>query len=284
MKVWTVDAFANQIFSGNPAAVIPVEEFPLDEVCQKIAAEFNLSETAFVKPIGGSRFHLRWFTPKVEIKLCGHATLATAHVIFQEHLTTGELIEFDSLSGILKVRKSGDKLTLDFPLQSTGAVLERQAIQQMIGTEVKNVVQACDDIIVELPNENEVRKLDIPASSWAQLECRGVIVTAKGSGDYDFVSRFFAPRVGVDEDPVTGSAHCKLAHYWKEKLGKNQFTACQASRRGGVIEINVVSDRVLLTGSAVTVIRGDLQISSQEIGLPPGIITPTLFSHYVDSE
>jgi PhzF family phenazine biosynthesis protein len=258
MKVWTVDAFASEIFSGNPAAVVPVKEFPPDEVCQKIAAEFNLSETAFVKPIEGSRFRIRWFTPKVEVKLCGHATLATAHIIFQEGLTRGELVEFDSLSGTLKVRKNGDKLTLDFPLQNTGPALERQAVQQLIGTEVKNVVQAYDDIIIELYDENKVRNLNIPTSCWAQFECRGVIVTAKGSGEYDFVSRFFAPSVGVDEDPVTGSAHCKLAHYWKEKLEKNQFTAYQASRRGGVIEINVESDRVLLTGRAVTVFRGDL--------------------------
>jgi len=260
LKVWTVDAFAEQLFQGNPAAVIPVQHFPSDHLCLKIAAEFNLSETAFVECQNG-KYHIRWFTPATEVKLCGHATLAAAHILFQEKLVEGNQVEFQSLSGPLRVLKSsGELLTLDFPLQPTGPVLDIAPFQKLIGLTVVNVVQANDDVIIELADHHAVRGINVPASDWAQFEARGIIVTARGEGPYDFVSRFFAPRVGINEDPVTGSAHCKLAHYWKLKLGKEKFKAYQASKRGGVLEVEVSSDRVLISGKAITVITGSLRL------------------------
>jgi PhzF family phenazine biosynthesis protein len=260
MKVWTVDAFAETVFTGNPAAVIPVERFPSDELCQKIAAEMNLSETAFVECKSERPFHIRWFTPKVEVKLCGHATLAAAHILFQEKLVKSDQIELESLSGALKVKKNGVKLTLDFPLQKTGPALDHQQFEGIFESKIISVVQAYDDVIVELKNESAVRELNVSPGALSHFNCRGIIVTAKGDGKYDFVSRFFAPAVGVDEDPVTGSAHCKLAHYWGQKLGKNSFLAYQASQRGGVLEVEISGDRVLLSGKAITVLKGTLAI------------------------
>jgi PhzF family phenazine biosynthesis protein len=260
MKVWIVDAFAEKAFSGNPAAVIPVEQFPSDELCLKIAAEINLSETAFVKHIEGENFHIRWFTPKIEVKLCGHATLASAHILF--HQKHEEKIIFQSLSGPLIVNKSeNNMIILDFPLQKIGQNLDSAPFQKIIQKPIISVVKAFDDIIVELENEQIVRELNIsPALFLEFTDCRAVIVTAKGQDKYDFVSRVFAPKVGIDEDPVTGSAHCKLAHYWEIKLGESAFTAYQASKRGGNLYIQVKGERVLISGSAVTVMEGNLFI------------------------
>ena len=169
-------------------------------------------------------------------------------------------LEFQSLSGPLRVQRNECKLTLDFPLQATGPVLRNEQFQKIIGSNLISVVQAYDDLIIELVDEDAVRKLNISPSVWSQFDCRGVIITAKGRKTYDFISRFFAPRVGVDEDPVTGSAHCKLAHYWSKKLGKNKFLAYQASKRGGILEIEVVENRVFLSGKAITVLKGSLAI------------------------
>lgn len=257
MKIWTVDAFADKIFSGNPAAVIPVGQFPPDELCQKIAAEMNLSETAFVQSKSDGTRHIRWFTPTVEVKLCGHATLASAHVLFEEKMVQGNNLEFQSLSGPLRVSKNGEKLTLDFPLQKTGSELDMAPFEKIVGFQIVAAVKAYDDLIVELADEKMVRELKVTPGAWPEFDCRGVIFTAKGQDRYDFVSRFFGVNCGVGEDPVTGSAHCKLAHYWMEKLGKKTFTAYQASARGGVLEIEVVADRVLLTGRAITVMKGE---------------------------
>lgn len=259
MKVWVVDAFADQMFTGNPAAVIPVEAFPSDDLCQKIAGEMNLSETSFVLCNKNEALQIRWFTPMVEVKLCGHATLAAAHVLFEEKLVSAHELEFQSLSGPLRVKSNHGVITLDFPLQTTGPILESEVFKKIFGANFVSAVQAYDDIIIELHDENAVRTLNVAPSILTQLNCRGVIVTAQGQ-NYDFVSRFFAPNVGVDEDPVTGSAHCKLAHYWQEKLGKNKFLAYQASKRGGVIEVEVVKERVLLSGKAITVLKGSLAL------------------------
>lgn len=257
MKIWIVDAFTNKPYAGNPAGVVIVEEFPDDQRCQKIAAEINLSETAFVKPLGVHCFHLRWFTPSVEVKLCGHATLAAAHILYQENLVTNESIQFESLSGPLHVYKKSEGLTLDFPLQQTGPALDIEYFQEMLGGAVVAAEKAFDDVIIEFSDEEKLRRLKVSFEKIAEVDCRGLIVTAKSTGKYDFISRFFAPRVGVNEDPVTGSAHCKLADYWRKKLNKNEFLAYQASERGGELMLKIENSRVYITGQAVTVLSGN---------------------------
>lgn len=259
MKIWIVDAFASKPYTGNPAAVMVVPEFPEDAVCQKIAQEINLSETAFVKSLPDGTFHIRWFTPTTEVKLCGHATLASAHILFQEKLVSGNGVNLTCLSGPLSVTRDAEFLTLNFPLQQTGASLPIEPFKEQIclHDSVVAVVQAYDDVIVELETPESVRQLVLDESNVLKVDCRGLIVTAKGDGPYDFISRFFAPRVGVNEDPVTGSAHCKLAHYWQKKLNKDAFFAYQASTRGGEIRINIDHDRVLLTGQAITIMQGN---------------------------
>lgn len=261
-NIWIVDAFTDEPYKGNPAGVMILKDFFEDARCQAIAAEINLSETAFVKPLNNNHFHIRWFTPKVEVKLCGHATLAPAHILYEEGIVKkGETILFDSLSGKLQVTQENDGLQLDFPLQKTGPVLDTDKFEKALGLrrEIVNVVKAYDDIIVELDTEDHVRKYSPDFNSLFFLEARGIIVTARGK-EFDFTSRFFAPRVGVNEDPVTGSAHCKLAHYWGEKLGKKEMIAYQTSERGGKICIKVVQDRVLLKGKAVTMMAGDWRV------------------------
>lgn len=252
MRIWIVDAFTNQPYRGNPAAVVIVDEFPDKEICQKIAAEMNLSETAFVKKLKDNHFHLRWFTPKVEVKLCGHATLASAHILHSQAMIVGNEILFDSLSGPLKVYVSPSQYTLDFPLQKTGEPIEVENYFKGIVQTVK----AYDDVIIELADEDAVRNYIPSIAELEKIDCRGIILTAKGKGPYDFVSRFFAPKVGVNEDPVTGSAHCKLAHYWSQKLNKKEFLAYQASPRGGEIKVSIHGDRVHLAGQAITILEG----------------------------
>ncbi len=257
MKIWMVDAFTNQAYSGNPAAVTIVKEFPSNEQCQQIAAEINLSETAFVKPLIGQKFHIRWFTPAVEVKLCGHATLASAHILFQEKIVEDGLIQFESLSGPLNVCRSIDGLTLDFPLQQTKAALDTKLFENIFNTKVIAAETAVDDLIIEFSDENVLRQLIVDPKKIAEIDYRAIILTAKSVGKYDFVSRFFAPKIGINEDPVTGSAHCKLAYYWQKKLNKNKFLAFQASKRGGELQLEIIDKRVHLTGNAVTVLSGN---------------------------
>lgn len=257
MKIWTVDAFTDKPFSGNPAAIAIVEDFPADEICQKVAAEFNLSETAFLKPLGPDHFHIRWFTPSVEVQLCGHATLASAHILFQEGLIGGAQIRLESLSGALFVTRGQNEIVLDFPLQQIGEAFPVSSLGNLFDpTTIVNAVRAYDDVIVELSDDALVRNLKLDSSKASQIDCRGLIVTARGRLPYDFVSRVFGPRLGVDEDPVTGSAHCKLADYWQKKLNKKNFLAYQASSRGGVLGVEIVGNRVHLRGQAVTIMEG----------------------------
>lgn len=257
-KFWVVNAFTNQPFRGNPAAVMIVDEFP--ENMLEIAAEFNLSETAFLKSLGQEKYHIRWFTPKVEVKLCGHATLAAAHVLFKEIKIPFVSIEFSSLSGSLQVGRVSDGYELNFPLQYTGPQLLQASVQEAFGSlKIKEVLQAYDDIIVVLDKEEDLLSFTPDISKLSNIESRGIIVTAQ-SRAYDFISRFFAPRVGVNEDPVTGSAHCKLADYWSKKLGKQNMVAFQASSRGGELNLSVSNDRVLIKGEAVTTTKGELLV------------------------
>lgn len=262
MRIWTVDAFTDVPFKGNPAAVTLVNEFPEEDVCLQISSELNLSETSFLKPLSENRYRIRWFTPKTEVKLCGHATLAAAHILFSEGLIEGETIFFDSLSGPLEVRqKERGRYTLDFPLQPIGSPLSLELFRKIFGPRVKAVVQAFDDVIVEVEDFEDLKAGIFDSSKIEEIEARGVILTAIGDERYDFYSRFFAPRVGVPEDLVTGSAHCKLADYWRKKLGKEQFKAYQASRRGGELTLEIQGDRLHITGSAVTMITGNLPLS-----------------------
>lgn len=253
-KIYSVDAFTSVPYKGNPAAVMIVDEFPED--MQQIAFEMNLSETAFVKPLGRDHFHIRWMTPATEVKLCGHATLAASHIIFENGLNHSDKLRFDCLSRELSVRRSENGYVLDFPLQETGTTLDKTPFTKALKTgAIQEVLQAFDDVIVRVSSEEEVRSLQPDIALLSQLDARGIIVTAPGES-HDFVSRFFAPKVGVNEDPVTGSAHCKLAYYWMNKLNKTTFKAYQASLRGGELLLEVVGDRVLITGQAVTFLEG----------------------------
>lgn len=260
IPIYQVDAFTNSIFSGNPAAICPLESWLDDGVLQRIATENNLSETAFfVKtPSKPGHYHLRWFTPVFEIDLCGHATLASAHVLFT-HLNISEKeIVFTTLSGDLKVVKNGNLLTMDFPSR----VPERIDLSDTLisGLGVKPLaVHKSRDIMAVFENEQIVRDINPDFQTLAELDVVGIIVTAPGN-EVDFVSRFFAPRAGVNEDPVTGSAHSTLTPYWADRLNKNTLLAVQLSQRGGKLICTLKGDRVLLQGSAVTYLIGSIHI------------------------
>lgn len=260
MKFWTVDAFSNEIFHGNPAGVCIVEKFPEEDLMQKIAAEINLSETAFVVPKKHGHYDIRWFTPTTEVNLCGHATLASAHVLWNDQGCAKEFekIYFDSHSGVLAAQKNKNSITLDFPAYTSELMGMPDGLGEALGISPIAVSKALDDLIVELHSVKAVKKLTPDISKLKEINCRGIIVTASGEpeDEYDFVSRFFAPSVGVNEDPVTGSAHCKLAPYWAERLNKTEFLAYQASKRGGVINVRYEHERTYLTGQAVTAFMG----------------------------
>ena len=225
---------------------------------QSIAAEMNLSETAFVVPLKAG-FRLRWFTPTVEVDLCGHATLAAAHVLWSEKIIPkASGLQFQTKSGLLTARRQKDRLELDFPSRLAQKSRVVPGLERALGVKPRAVVKVADDLLVEVASESVVRKLKPDLALLSKIKVRGTIVTAKAKAKYDFVSRFFAPRVGVPEDPVTGSAHCGLAPYWADKLGRTKMRGYQASERGGEVEVEVVDDRVLLRGRAVTVVRGQL--------------------------
>lgn len=252
-----VDAFAENIFSGNPAAVCPLEEWLPDDVMQKLAAENNLAETAFIVNESG-QYRIRWFTPGAEVALCGHATLASAHIFFSELGHKGLDIAFNSLSGVLQVyKKDNGFYTLDFPLDKPVPFEgEATALLQALGVNSHTVYQTAFDYMVVLPMQKEVEDACPDFKALAKTGGRGVIITAPGN-EVDFVSRFFAPQVGIDEDPVTGSAHTALTPYWAERLGKTYLSARQLSKRGGYLECELKNSRVLITGNAVTYMRGE---------------------------
>ncbi len=256
-KLYQVDAFADKLFEGNPAAVCPLNEWLPDTTLQQIAMENNLSETAyFVKEEDG--YGLRWFTPVAEVDLCGHATLAAAHVLF-EHLQYKEaVISFSSNSGQLSVRKESGMLSMNFPASHREEVVPPQNLMEALGTNSDKVFKETDYMVV-LDDEEQVKNLDPNFFLLNRIKTRGIIVTAPGS-EYDFVSRFFAPAVGINEDPVTGSAHTMLAPYWSEILGKKQMKARQVSPRGGTVYCNVLGERVEIAGNAVTYLEGMIEI------------------------
>lgn len=257
LKVFQVDAFAKVVFEGNPAAVVPLEEWLDDKLLQAIAMENNLSETAFFVAEGAG-FRLRWFTPSAEVDLCGHATLAAAHVLF-EHLDWQQPeIRFASNSGNLVVRRDADWLAMDFPAVLSQPVAVPDDLDAGLGV-LPEVVLGGTDYLVVLGSDQAVRALDPDFVRLARLDRRGVIVTAP-SDDCDFVSRCFYPSLAVNEDPVTGSAHCQLAPYWAARLGKTSLSAQQLSRRGGRVECELKGDRVILRGQAVTYLEGVISL------------------------
>lgn len=254
-----VDAFTATPFAGNPAAVCVLAE-PRDERwMQNVAREMNLSETAFLSPQDDG-FNLRWFTPAVEIDLCGHATLASAHVLWETgQLELGEQARFHTRSGLLLAERKGEWIEMDFPVKAEEAAIAPPGLLQALGVAPVYVGKNQFDYLVEVESEEVVRGVHPDLSLLSAVEARGVIVTSRASTQgYDFVSRFFAPRVGVNEDPVTGSAHCCLAPYWCSKFGRDQLVGYQASARGGVVRVRVDKNRVYLGGQAVTVLRGEL--------------------------
>jgi PhzF family phenazine biosynthesis protein len=253
-----VDSFTREPFAGNPAAVCLLEAEPPAAWMQHVAAEMNLSETAFTWPSGES-IGLRWFTPLAEVDLCGHATLATAHVLWEtERLAKGETATFETRSGRLTANQAGDAIQLDFPAEPAEACPAGD-LADALGSEIVWHGKNRMDFIAQLPNAEAVRCCAPDLQRLSKLQTRGVIITAKAdSGKADFVSRFFCPGLGIDEDPVTGSAHCCLAPFWSERLGKKSLTGYQASKRGGTVGCELAGDRVLLNGHAVTVFSGQV--------------------------
>jgi len=255
---YQVDAFTDRLFGGNPAGVCPLEQWLPDETMQKIAMENNVSETAFfIKTSNG--FHIRWFTPKLEVSLCGHATLASAHVIFNYLGYSGEIISFESKSGILNVTKEGDLLILDFPSNNPQRTSLSNDFVQALNITPIQCFRGKDDYLLLYKSQQEIEALNPDFRKLEKIDARAVIVTAPGN-KADFVSRFFGPRVGVDEDPVTGSAHTVLIPFWAEKLGKTEMNALQLSRRGGILYCRSKGDRVEIGGKAVTYLKGEITL------------------------
>ncbi len=259
IPIYQIDAFTRQPFAGNPAGVCLLPEAAAEEWMQNVAGEMNLSETAFLVHREDG-FNLRWFTPAIEVALCGHATLASAHILWETGtLHTGETARFHTLSGLLTAGQQGDWIQMDFPARPEEETEAPRGLAEALGTSLKYVGKNLYDYIVEVENEATLRALEPDFARLKSIPVRGIIVTSpSASPEFDFVSRFFAPGAGIDEDPVTGSAHCCLAPYWSKKLGKDKMLAYQASRRGGVVRVSLAGDRVLLGGQAVTVLRGEL--------------------------
>jgi PhzF family phenazine biosynthesis protein len=268
VPIYQVDAFASRRFSGNPAAVMLLETFPDDVALQSIAAENNLAETAFVVP-DGADFRLRWFTPTVEVPLCGHATLASAAVVM-ERLSPGRTrAVFHSASGPLSVERTANGYVMDFPARLSEPIEAPPTLADALGQRPVEVVADQFNYLVLLERADLVRGLAPSIAAIAGLDRSGVIVTAPGDQGYDFVSRYFAPAKGIPEDPVTGGAHCALAPYWARRLGKTSFRAFQASARGGEVLCRLVGDRVELEGSCIFYLEGKAEISLGTLRSPP---------------
>lgn len=257
IPIYQVDAFTDTLFHGNPAAVCPLEEWLPDALMQQIALENNLSETAFFVA-RGNRFAIRWFTPALEVDLCGHATLATGYVIFRFLRPDAEAIEFDSRSGVLQVSRAGELLTLDFPADFVSPAPSREDLAHALGAWPLEFHKGRTDYLLVYGSQEDIEKMAPDFNLLGQVPARGIIVTARGQ-DADFVSRFFAPRSGVPEDPVTGSAHTSLAPYWAARLGKSNLTAIQLSPRRGWLTCRLAGDRVRISGQARLYLTGEIE-------------------------
>jgi PhzF family phenazine biosynthesis protein len=263
IEIFQVDAFTDRLFGGNPAAVCPLEKWIPSETMQQIAMENNLSETAFfVKE--GDDFHIRWFTPLVEVDLCGHATLATSFIIFEILKLAEEKITYTSRSGRLFVTKNNDKLTLDFPQDEVRKTEAPSELLRAMGVKPLETYKGKTDWMFVLGSEKEIEEFVPDATSLLKVDSRGIIITAKGN-KADFVSRFFAPQSGILEDPVTGSAHTTLAPYWSEKLGKKELVAIQLSQRKGYLNCEISGDRVKISGSCRMFLRGEIEVDEFKI-------------------
>lgn len=258
LPIYQVDAFTNRTFRGNPAAVCPLKSWIKDELMLSIAAENNLSETAFFVP-GTDQYQIRWFTPKVEVNLCGHATLASAHVIFNHLDYPKDEIAFQSKSGILKVLRSERLLILDFPASKIESAIITKELTAALGKLPMAVYKSEQKLMALFENEKIISGITPDFEKMKSLDFMGVIATAPGEKT-DFVSRFFAPKVGINEDPVTGSAHTVLIPYWADRLGKSELSAMQISERTGYLECKLKNDRVLIGGQAITYLTGEIQI------------------------
>ncbi len=258
LPIFQVDAFTEDLFGGNPAAVCPLKHWLPDETMQKIASENNLSETAFLVPMDGG-FQIRWFTPKLEVDLCGHATLASAYVIFNELNYPSNSIDFQSKSGLLQVSQEQQQIILDFPSDPPEPCTPPTGLLDALGVDAVEVLKGMTDYLVILPEETDIRTAAPNFTRLSLVEARGIIISAPGDRS-DFVSRFFAPASGIDEDPVTGSAHCTLTPYWSHRLNKSTLQAQQLSQRKGVLQCTMKNDRVLLTGQAVLYMKGSIEV------------------------
>lgn len=261
IDLYQVDAFASKPFEGNPAAVCPLETWLDDALLQAIATENNLSETAFFVPTE-SGYHLRWFTPSVEVDLCGHATLAAAWVIFNVLGDSAETLQFETRSGQLLVQRDGNELAMDFPAKIVEPLAMETEVKAGLGINEIEALLISDDIVVVVNDAQLIESLAPDMQQLKHLPGRGIVVTAKGS-DVDFVSRWFGPKVGVEEDPVTGSAHTSLAPYWAKKLGKQQLTARQGGARKGALSCEIEGDRVIIKGRVAPYLKGVITLPSQ---------------------
>lgn len=257
LPLWQVDAFASRRFTGNPAAVVPLHDWLPDETLQAIAAENNLAETAYLAP-AGEDYAIRWFTPAAEVPLCGHATLASGWVVLNRLEPERERVTFHSRSGPLIVVRDGERLGMDFPAVAVEPCAGNAALVAALGAAPRALYQGFQ-WLAEFGSEEEVRALRPDFAALGRLDLHGVIVTAAGR-DCDFVSRFFAPAIGIPEDPVTGSAHCRLVPYWAQRLGKSQFFARQISARGGDLWCELKGERVVLAGHAALYLEGTIQV------------------------
>ena len=256
-SIYQVNAFATPPYLGNPAAVCVLTEDRTDEWMQNLATQIGLSETAFLRPLDNNHFHLRWFTPAYEVDLCGHATMASAHVLWEQNLAASEVIRFESRSGTLEAAPVDSRVQLNFPVTP---VTEEEPASGLVdcftteGTVIPVLFsgRSAFDLFLQYESEQIVRDMQVDFDRLNEFDVRGVIVTAQGSDEFDVVSRFFAPGAGVEEDPVTGSAHCSLIDFWSQRLGTDQLTGFQASERGGIVHMTRQGDRVLLGGDAVT--------------------------------
>jgi PhzF family phenazine biosynthesis protein len=260
-SIYIVDAFTRRPYQGNPAVVCLLEQ-PIDGAwMQSVATEMNLSDSAFLVPKGDGEWHLRWFTPKVEVALCGHATLASAHILWDELGFEHESLVFNSASGLLTAHREGDWISLDFPIDHLRLIDMDRSLVEALDCEPKALYRGREDLLAVFDTPQQVQNLDPDQAGLSSVSCRGLITTAPGEqSGVDFISRFFAPSLGIAEDPVTGSAHCTLAPYWGERLGKQELHAYQASARGGELGIRLNGERVSLLGQAVTTMAGRLYV------------------------
>ena len=258
MKIYTVDSFTGEKFRGNPAGVCLLEQDMPDHWMQKVAAEMNLSETAFLLK-DKDNFKLRWFTPQVEVDLCGHATLASAHILWEQNIWENKKIVFKTKSGDLFAQKENQWIKLNFPLDPPIPCTPPSLLSPALGVEFKDCAKSRFDYLIEVNQEKVLKNLSPNFEMLKQIDARGIMLTCLSENpEYHFVSRCFYPALGINEDPVTGSAHCSLGPYWANKLGKTELNAFQASSRGGQLKLNVLEKRIIISGQAITTMKGEL--------------------------